>query len=261
MNISLRPLLIYIETVLSALLAATLPVQGQPRPRHTFLVTVGINNYSGSANDLSLCVADADTIAWLYRENFAHHTGERLVVARLVNAEATAEAVIRLLRTTFSAARPEDTVVFFYSGHGVPGGLRVYDRGLPYDRVREVIAGCAARRKIVFADACFAGGLRSNRRKRSAGLNEAAIKEQDILLFLGSRSGEPSREMRSLHNGVFTNYLQHGLRGRADRNRDKHVTAHELFEYVSTRVKDQTSNGQHPVMWGRFDDNLRVLSW
>ena len=38
-------------------------------------------------------------------------------------------------------------------------------------------------------------------------------------------------------------------------------TAKELFDYVSARVKRLSGNQQHPVMWGRFPNNMPVMRW
>lgn len=236
---------------------ATLPLRAEKPPASTYLVAVGISDYPGTANDLRLCVADVDTIIKVYRTNFTRRSSERLTVKRLTDSRASASAVLSLLRTTFAAARPEDTVVFYYSGHGCPGGFRLYDRQLSYDEVRRTMAQCKARTKIVYADACFAGRLR----KGGRAVSEESLRDVDILLFLASRSSEPSREKRTMGNGVFTYCLQQALRGRADRNLDRVITARELFDYVRHRVLRLTNNKQHPVMWGNFDDNLPVLHW
>lgn len=47
-------------------------------------------------------------------------------------------------------------------------------------------------------------------------------------------------------HGVFTWALLEGLRGLADANTDKTVTAGELFDYVSNRVRKETRNKQNP---------------
>lgn len=47
-------------------------------------------------------------------------------------------------------------------------------------------------------------------------------------------------------HGVFTWALLEGLRGQADVNTDKIVTAGELFDYVSNRVRKETRNKQNP---------------
>ena len=56
-------------------------------------------------------------------------------------------------------------------------------------------------------------------------------------------------------------YLQKGLRGNADANRDRTITAKELFDFVSEGVIKISNGKQHPVMWGKFPDNMPVMVW
>ena len=81
------------------------------------------------------------------------------------------------------------------------------------------------------------------------------------MFFLSSRSDETSIERRDMKNGFFTAYLQRGLRGGADTNKDRIVTARELFVFVSNGVRRISEDRQHPVMWGKFDNNMPVISW
>ena len=62
-------------------------------------------------------------------------------------------------------------------------------------------------------------------------------------------------------NSLFTAYLERGFRGGADVNKDRIITAKELFLFVSKGVAEQSLQKQHPVMWGRFDDEMPVMSW
>ena len=81
------------------------------------------------------------------------------------------------------------------------------------------------------------------------------------MLFLSSRSDETSIERRDMQNGFFTTYLQKGLRGAADVNKDRIITARELFNYVQKNVVSISNDRQHPVMWGKFSDNMPVMKW
>ena len=83
----------------------------------------------------------------------------------------------------------------------------------------------------------------------------------NILFFLSSRTDETSQERRGWKNSLFTAYLERGLRGGADNNRDRTVTARELFDFVSKGVAESSQQKQHPVMWGKFDDDMPLMAW
>lgn len=226
---------------------------GQSADAKIFLVSAGISDYPGTKNDLRLCAADADTVAWIYGKN------QKAMSRVLTNTQATAANILSAMAQLFAAAGENDIVVFFFSGHGLPGYFIAYDQRLSYAEVRKAMASCRARHKMIFADACFSGKIRTKDRSSQS---EEAAKKAEVMLFLSSRSSETSIERpRTMTNGIFTTYLQKGLRGRADANRDRTITARELFDYVSRNVQKASANKQHPVMWGRFADTMPVMIW
>ena len=81
-----------------------------------------------------------------------------------------------------------------------------------------------------------------------------------IMFFLSSRTSERSMES-PYANSFFTIYLERGLRGGADTNKDKAITAGELYNFVHNGVVMDSKERQHPVMWGNFDKNMVVIKW
>ena len=142
---------------------------------------------------------------------------------------------------------------------GYPGGFCPYDmtkieEGLKYSDVISIMQKSKAKNKFIFADACHSGAIRQND-------SNTEPKAGNVLLFLSSRGNEYSAESPFLANGYFTKHLLRGLGGGADVNKDKRITAKELFNYVSDGVKSQTNDRQHPVMWGKFDDDLTIVEY
>ena len=89
-------------------------------------------------------------------------------------------------------------------------------------------------------------------------------KSSKVLLFLSSRADEPSWSLsESNKRSLFYHFLIKGLRGEADKSGDRKVTARELFNYVAQNVeytsKYFTEEGQHPVMWGQFPDDMVIV--
>lgn len=218
-----------------------------------YLVAVGISDYPGTANDLRLPANDAKTIAWLYSKNTA------VEYSLLVNSKAKKSTITAAMDKVFSKATANDIVVFFFSGHGYPGGFVAYDGQMDYSLIRKSMAKSSCKHKMIFADACFSGKMSGNRPNNSSSV--ASAKKADVMLFLSSRSTETSIERRDMKNGFFTAALQRGLRGGADVNRDRVITAKEIFNYVHNKVVQLSYNKQHPVMWGKFSDNMTVMKW
>lgn len=222
----------------------------------TYLVSVGIADYSGfptKINNLRLPAKDAQTIVNLYSKNGS------VDYALLLNERATKDRIVRAIKKVFNMAGENDIVVFFFSGHGYSGGFCAYDGKIGYDAIRDAMAGSKCKNKMMFVDACRSGGMRVD--KNHAMDAVAAAKKANVMLFLSSRNNEDSIERRDMQNGFFTTYLQKGLRGNADKNRDRIITAKELFDFVSSGVSTISGNKQHPVMWGNFSNNMVVMKW
>lgn len=219
----------------------------------TYVVCVGIGNYSDpKVQNLTKTEADAKAMAEFYRKGTPN-------VITITGRYATKSQILKSLKSQFARAKTDDKIVFFFSGHGYPGGFCPYDmtkieEGLKYSDVISIMQKSKAKSKFIFADACHSGAIRQNG-------TESDPKAGNVLLFLSSRGNEYSAESPFLANGYFTKNLLRGLGGGADSNRDMCITARELFNYVSEGVKTQTKNRQHPVMWGNFEDDLTIVEY
>ena len=247
----MRNLLLFILLALSSLSATG---------RTIYVLSVGIRDYR-YISDLQKTENDAREFSELYMT----HTKN---VTTLLGSQATRENILSSLRSCFAKAGADDIVVFFFSGHGDKGGLCAYDtKGrstlVTYAEVQKAIGSCKAANKQLFIDACYSGGLRDGKKTaRPATTARPPLSDtQGIMLFLSSRTGETSQENRWADNGFFTQYLIKGLKGAADTDSDRIITAKEIFIYVSAKVSERTRKKQTPVMWGKFNDNMHILNW
>lgn len=221
-----------------------------------YLVSVGIADYSGfpgKINNLRLTTNDAKTIVDLYSKNAS------VDYSLLLNDKATKDRIVRAIKKVFNQASENDLVVFFFSGHGYPGGFCAYDGNIGYDEIRKAMAKSKSKNKMMFVDACRSGGMRVDETAAQGAVT--AAKNANIMLFLSSRNNENSIESSGMQNGFFTTYLQKGLRGNADADRNRIITAKELYDFVHSGVAKISGGKQHPVMWGNFSDNMPVMKW
>ncbi len=215
----------------------------------TYLVAVGISDYPGTASDLRLPVNDARTMAELCRKN---NDAEYIC---LLNSNATVAEVKKSMSRLFSKARKDDNIILFFAGHGVQSGFCMYDGVFAFKEVRRLFSQFRNVNKLVFADACCSGGLRVNSGSSGSG------KQNNVVFFLSSRGNESSMEIPSMKNGLFTAFLERGLRGGADEDRNRRITAKELYDFVSNGVRSASKEKQHPVMWGSFSDKMTIMKW
>lgn len=215
-----------------------------------YVVCIGIADYPGTQSDLKLSGQDAMTMKTLYEKN-----GDA-VTEMLVNEQATVENAKVAIANMFAKATADDAVILFFSGHGVPGGFVCYNGLLRYKDITSVMMQSEAKNKIVFADACYSGKARSGKHR-----NEE-VSDTNVMFFLSSRTNEKSQEVRrEWKNSIFTAYVERGLRGGADTDRNRTITARELFDFVSKGVAKSSWQKQHPVMWGKFDNNMPLMKW
>ena len=214
----------------------------------TYLVCVGIADYPGTKNDLRISDNDAKTIAKVFLAT------KDASVKVLTNEDATQSALLSTMHTLFEDAQSDDAVVLYFSGHGTPGALACHDGLLTYQHIFKMLKGCKANKKMIIADACFSGKMRTTRQQSNN------YNSQNIMLFLSSRTNETSQETK-FKNSLFTIFLERGLRGGADKNRDRQITARELYDFVHKGVIEASGNKQHPVMWGKFDNNMTIIKW
>lgn len=219
-----------------------------PSLAKVYVVSVGIADYPGTKKDLRISDNDAKAIAKVFNST------KDAAVTVLVNNNATRSALSSSMHTLFENAQSNDAVILFFSGHGTPGALAFHDGLLTYQHIFNMLKSCKANRKMIIADACYTGKMRTSSQ------HTANYNSQNVMLFLSSRANEASRETK-YKNSLFTIFLERGLRGGADKNRDRQITARELYDFVHNGVTEASGNKQHPVMWGKFDNNMTIIKW
>lgn len=227
--------------------------------QHLYVVSVGIADYQ-YINDLKYTEDDVET----FNQIMSQHGAE---ISTIVGVQATHANILKTVRSVFAKATTSDAVIFFFSGHGYEGGFCCYDMkpnshlgGMSYQEMQILFRNCRAGKKMVFADACFSGGLSKQRTQ----LQVQAVSNNDVMFFLSSKLDETSLELPQGPNGLYTYFLAKGLCGAADNNKDRVITASEIFNYVSTNVStwaNQVPHNQHPTAWGNFDRNMSIIDW
>ena len=224
--------------------------------RKTYIVCVGLNVNRDNIDPLPTCRGDMQSIA-----NFFHNYNDSEVFM-LVDSNATRDHILKVLERQFSKSSPEDEIIFAYSGHGFDGGVSTYNNEevLYCSEVQKIMLNSKARRKLMFINSCHSGSF-TKKYGNTRDPRRNYDKKSNVMLFLSSTDKESSwTAARGWDTSFFFYYLVEGLKGRADKNRDKKVTARELFNYVAPQVTEITDNQQHPVMWGRFDDDMIIVN-
>jgi len=210
-----------------------LGVPGGPR---VIALLVGVSDYGGRTSNLANTDADArELYQGLSNAGLLHPASQMLT-----NEEATTKRVEEAFARAAAAAGPNDTFMFFFSGHGdqidVPVGsaeldgraetIELYDEAMTDAQLAPLFASVRSRLSLLVVDACYAGGFRSLvNRPNVMGLFSS---EEDLTSLVASRFKA---------GGFLSYFLRAGLAGEADEDGDRIVSAGEISTYVRRRFR------------------------
>jgi tetratricopeptide (TPR) repeat protein len=233
----------------------------------TRAVVIGISKYPKVPGGQQLQFADRD--AMMFAEAIKKG-GVRPENVRLLTGPSATVASIKSAIGNWVAlsAGESDTVIIFFSGHGVyenefgeayllgydsdPKDL--YGSALSVSDINQALARrVRSRHVLILADAVRRDFFDPERDGASAAtaftqaFSRLASSRAGASAIIASGPGEFSREgQRWDGHGVFTKHLIDALAGGADRNGNGLIAADELFDFISARVSEDTSNKQHP---------------
>lgn len=211
-------------------------------PARDFVLVVGVSKYANEVNNLSQTTKDAKA----FREVMLTQTKD---VSILTSSNANKSGILSQLRAICNRAQGSDRIIFFFSGHGVSGGICCYDGVIPYSDLTRLLATSSAKQKICFIDACHAGSASDDVALSSSSSVEVAARNyQDQAFIVSCRSNEYSYEGNHVGAGFFSQGLIKGIRGKSDRDGNRQVSLIELFKYVYSDVVNRSRSQQHPQM-------------
>jgi hypothetical protein len=222
-------------------------VQGGAR---VFAVMVGVSDYE-TQNDLEFTDEDARKLAETLRADGS--LNDASVV--LTNAEATVAGVRRAFARVAAQAGPQDTFLFFFSGHGDQSEVAV--SGLEPDGKSEAIVlqdgeitdtemaslfgSLRTRLSLLVIDSCFSGGFARNVVDRP-GVMGLFSSEEDLTSAVADKFQA---------GGYLSHFLRAGMGGEADGDGDRLVTAGELATYLRRQFREQVENVESETQDGQ----------
>lgn len=237
----------------------------QAQASRTWAVVVGISKYQRLPGGQQLQFADRDASSFADALKKAGAGSEN--IRALIGVEATVSAIKAEVGNWLARSASEnDTVILFFSGHGLferefgesyvlgydSDPRDPYTSALSVSEISQALkTRVRARRVLILVDAVRrdffepeTGGT-ADAASFTKAFNELATSRAGASVMIASGPGEFSREgQRWGGNGVFTKHLIDALA--SDRNADGSITADELMDYVKVRVAQDTSNKQHP---------------
>lgn len=229
---------------------------------NTYAVLVAINDYK-NLGDRSYPIENLEKFkTFLMSDNGGNVPDSNICFIK--NNQATKQNIINKSVEIFSKAKNNDRVIFYFHGHGNNGFFSAYDsvpeHYLYFSEVKKIFQSANCKTKILFANACNSGSLMDGVSKKTKRRIENEISELEkdsmlnIAIMLSSKGSELS------WGGRFSDILNTGLTGKADKNKNGVITIKELFYYVYDEVVNKSGGQQTPVLFGNFDLNL-IIGW
>jgi len=259
---------------LSSHVDRNIPVSGIAYP-NKFALVIGNEDYSKyqhdlnteanvgfAKNDARIFMEYANKVFGIPRENIfllldatAGEMNQKVnVIAKMAEKAITTEGY--------------SEIIFYYAGHGLPDEVTREPYIIPVDvtgtdlssalRLPDLISklsASGAQKVILFVDACFSGGSRSEGLIAARGVK--VVPKQDILpsnvlMFSATNEAQSALSLNDQHHGIFTYYLLKELQ-----ETQGNVTYGELFDQVSKNVSMNSlrmnQKEQDPVVKAGFN--------
>lgn len=217
-----------------------------------FGIFVGISDYSllrqsePGWGDLSFTAEDA-VVA---RDALIQRAGmDPANAMTLLDSQATVENVTSAFQSIQARITPDDTFVFFYSGHGgqelrssgatasdadgYDETLALADATITDDQINALLDTISSNTSLIILDSCFSGGFAKD-----------VISRPGRMGLFSSDEDVPSLVASKFRAG---GYLSHFFReaidgGNADIDRDSFINAMELSQYIHLRYSAETQS-------------------
>jgi uncharacterized caspase-like protein len=220
-----------------------------------FALLIGINDYMDEEiSKLKYCENDVVELGKVLENDAAKYVTKTMYMnVGDINFKPFRSNIMAKIKLIAKNASIEDTILFYFAGHGMMDGENIYL--LPYDArkdvlvdtaidlkwVNEILDKSSAKVKILVIDACKndmsgkrdAGSLMSEEFERV--LLESS---KGYVLFSSCQHGESSYEDPDIMHGIFTYYFIEGLKGDAFVSKKDFLSVSELNTYIYKKLKE-----------------------
>ncbi len=177
--------------------------------RRRLAILIGNNEYRSPIPGLETPIADITSMAEILRERFGF---EALLLKNAGKAQ-----IIEALNKVAAEAKPEDSVLLFYAGHGylieetkmgfwipVDASVKTAAGWISNTDISKLLSAIKARQLILVADSCFSGSLTKEQKVTysSAAKPDDVLRQRSVLV-LSSGGDEPVSDEGKEGHSVF----------------------------------------------------------
>ncbi|MEO0835786.1 MAG: caspase family protein, partial [Cyanobacteria bacterium J06642_3] len=239
------------------------------KPAKLWILLVGVNQYQDQNNlsSLQYSALDCQGLGEALKEATASFANKEVIIHHdFVSLTPQLQEVQSSIGHILSSAGTQDTILFYFSGHGILETTTqqvvlcladtqtkdLINTGLPLNSLLTQLSNCPASQQLVWLDACHSGGMTLRGTANSLAdpssqlvevLRHQAAESKGFYALLSCDQTQQSWEFPELGHGVFTYYLMRGLRGEAA-DAQGIIEADALYQYVfhqTLRYIDKTN--------------------
>ncbi|MEH2213230.1 nSTAND1 domain-containing NTPase [Nostoc sp.] len=222
-----------------------------------WLMLVGVNQYQDDGlPSLSYSTVDCQGLAEALVDASAQFTQTEVTIHHdFAPQPPSLENIRASLRQITTAAQPIDTILFYFSGHGILEAntqqaflcladtekFHLQNTALALQELLLLLGNSGAQNQLVWLDACHSGGMTLRGTTIEPLLNATpklvevlqlcAAKSKGFYALLSCDTNQQSWEFPELGHGVFTYYLMKGLQGEAADSQGL-ISVDNLYRYV-----------------------------
>ena len=238
-----------------------------PKDAKKWLFLVAVENYK-ETDKVLFAKHSADLLATTLKKRLGVSDRNAYV---LIDGNATAGAISDKLEQMLANIKPDDTVYFYYSGHGVPDPVTSEPYILPSDKVVDFIVRekqfqlgdiyrrlslSGASKVVAFVDSCFSGRTDNASIFKGTAPGLIRVKELDIdptkmTVMTAGKNTQFSNAYDTKGHRMFSYFLLRSLL----KNRTNTPDMNTIFQEISVGVRDASSAKgdiylQEPQMYG-----------
>ena len=225
-----------------------------PEDAKRWAIVIGVNDYNDvGIQDLSKARNDAKIMGQILMEQGEFE--KVFVMTDDVGAKdplyPTRINIEEKLDILLTYAHPYDTILFYFSGHGISDESgngyilpvdtvmdKVNYTSIKVDQIIKKLNEKKITKSLIVLDACR-DVVSTTRSANKEGLQADKFQNAEVgATFFSTKAGYYSFEDPASDFGVFTKYMAYGMEGKADENGDGIVTFGELEDYVQREVNN-----------------------
>jgi uncharacterized caspase-like protein len=235
-----------------------------------YALLIGISNYTKGLDLLPSAVKDVDALRQvLLNPEIGCFTDGDVVVLKDAEKGAIETAIYHL----FANRKPDDLLLFYFSGHGVTDDRRDFyftgtstsKEALPPTAVSSVYVqtqmyNSRSQRQVAILDCCHSGAFPKGMKAKDIGTVDIKLGGEGQAILTAADSSQYAFEQEGFELSLYTHFLVEGLKtGAADRDEDGDVSVDELHVYVEGKVKS-VNNSMSPKFFGQKEGHRIVLA-